>query len=91
MSIFADYHLAHKILPIGESPQGTEGAIPLPDIKETLKKKEEEERARIEEEMLKEKRRIKRSDKEAFTRVSFSLACFELSASISLSSTTPIW
>lgn len=54
---------------IGEVPQSSEGAIPLPDIKETLKKKEEEERARIEEEKLKEKRRIKRSDKEAFTRL----------------------
>jgi len=50
-------------------------AIPLPDIKETLKKKEEEERYRIEEEKLKEKRRIKRSDKEAFTRVSDLSSC----------------
>lgn len=55
--------------PIGETPQGSEGAIPLPDIKETLKRKEEEERARVEEEKLKEKRRIKRSDKEAFTKL----------------------
>ena len=57
----------------GESPQSSEGAIPLPDIKETMKKKEEEERARIEEEKLKQKRRIKRSDKEAFIRVSLML------------------
>ena len=49
---------------------GSAEAIPLPDIKEMLKKKEEEERARIEEQKLKEKSRIKRSDKEAFTRVS---------------------
>ena len=59
----------------GEAPKSSEGAIPLPDIKETLKKKEEEEKARIEEEKLKEKRRIKRSDKEAFTRVSSSAHC----------------
>lgn len=52
-----------------DSPQIAEGAIPLPDIRETLKKKEEEEQARIEEEKLKEKRRIKRSDKEAFARL----------------------
>ena len=44
--------------------------IPLPDIRETLQKKQEEERARAEEEKLKEKRKIKRSDKEAFARVS---------------------
>jgi hypothetical protein len=47
----------------------SDGAIPLPDIKETLKKKEEEEKARIEEEKLKEKRRIKRSDKKALAKV----------------------
>ena len=44
--------------------------IALPDIKETLQKKEDEERARVEEEKLKDKRKIKRSDKEAFARVS---------------------
>lgn len=54
---------------IDESPQSAEGAIPLPDIRDTLKRKEEEEQARVEEEKLKEKRRIKRSDKEAFTRL----------------------
>lgn len=47
-----------------------DGAIPLPDIREARQKKEAEELARQEEERLKEKRRIKRSDKEAFTRVS---------------------
>jgi hypothetical protein len=51
------------------APQGTAEAIPLPDIKEMLKKKEEEEKARVIEESLKEKRRIKRSDKAAFARV----------------------
>jgi len=54
---------------IDEAPLKGGGAIPLPDIRETLKKKEEEEQARIEEEKLKEKSRIKRSDKEAFTRL----------------------
>jgi hypothetical protein len=52
-----------------DAPQGTAEAIPLPDIKEMLKKKEVEENARVVEESLKEKRRIKRSDKAAFTRV----------------------
>ena len=53
--------------------QNAADAINLPDIKEQLKKKEEEERARIEEEKLKDKRRIKRSDKEAFARVSWDI------------------
>lgn len=52
-----------------DAKPGSAEAIPLPDIKETLKKKEEEEKARVEEEKLKENRRIKRSDKEAFTRL----------------------
>lgn len=71
MSVVPVHHTLKLFLPaVGETPQGSEGAIPLPDIKETLKRKEEEERARVEEEKLKEKRRIKRSDKEAFTKVS---------------------
>jgi len=56
-----------------EPVQNAADAINLPDIKEQLKKKEEEERARIEEEKLKDKRRIKRSDKEAFARVSWDI------------------
>jgi len=46
------------------------GAIPLPDIREARKKKQmEEELARQEEELEEKRVRIKRSDKEAFTRV----------------------
>lgn len=46
-------------------------AIPLPDIKEARKKKQmEEEIARMEQEKEEQKVRIKRTDKEAFRRVS---------------------
>lgn len=46
-------------------------AIPLPDIKEARKKKQlEEEVARMEQEKEEQKVRIKRSDKEAFRKVS---------------------
>jgi vacuolar-type H+-ATPase subunit E/Vma4 len=44
----------------------------LPDIKDMLKKKEiEQEKERIEEETRQSVKKIKRSDKEAFTKVSF--------------------
>ena len=59
--------------------ESSNDSIPLPDIKQARQKKEAEEMARKEEQMLKEKRRIKRSDKEAFTRVSrvyLYLGCF---------------
>jgi hypothetical protein len=47
-------------------------AILLPDIKEARKKKQmEEEMARVEQEKEEQKVRIKRSDKEAFRRVSY--------------------
>jgi hypothetical protein len=50
--------------------EDTGGAIPLPDIKQALKKKEmEEEIARFEEEKEVNKVRIKRTDKEAFRKV----------------------
>jgi hypothetical protein len=50
--------------------QDTGGAIPLPDIKQTLRKKEmEEEIARMAEEKEEKKVRIKRTDKEAFRKV----------------------
>ncbi|CAB9505843.1 expressed unknown protein [Seminavis robusta] len=61
--------LGGETQPAGNAPVEGSGAIPLPDIKETLKRKEMEEKARQVEESLKEKRRIKRSDKEAFTRL----------------------
>lgn len=49
-----------------------DGAIPLPDIKEARKKKlMEEELAKMEQEQEEQKVRIKRSDKEAFAKVSF--------------------
>ena len=52
-------------------PQESEGAIPLPDIKEALKKKEQEEQlARMEEEKEANKIKIKRTDKEALLKVS---------------------
>jgi len=45
-------------------------AIPLPDIKEAKRKKQmEEELARMEDEKEEKRVRIKRSDKEAFTKV----------------------
>lgn len=50
--------------------ESSDEAIPLPDIKEARRKKEAEELARLEEERLKEKRKIKRGDREAFTKVS---------------------
>ena len=47
------------------------GAIPLPDIKEARKRKQmEEENARIQKEQHEQKVKIKRTDKEAFRRVS---------------------
>jgi hypothetical protein len=53
--------------------QDESGAIPLPDIKQALKKKAmEEELARIEEEKEEEKVRIKRTDKAAFAKVRIS-------------------
>ena len=61
-----------------EPPQSTStvsGAIPLPDIKEARKRKQmEEEEARIQQEQDEQKVRIKRTDKEAFRRVS----CFHI-------------
>ena len=46
--------------------------IPLPDIKEVLKKKEiEEEMARMEEEQAETKVKIKRSDRKALAKVRF--------------------
>ena len=52
------------------SPQEAEGAIPLPDIKEALKKKEmEEELARMEEEKEASKVKIKRGDSDALLKV----------------------
>lgn len=65
-----------KVAPQVDAPQGTAEAIPLPDIKEMLKKKDEEEKARLLEESLKDKRRIKRSDKAAFARVRHSFLRF---------------
>ena len=54
---------------ITQSPEEN-GAIPLPDIKQALKKKAmEEELARIEEEKDEQRVRIKRTDKEAFAKV----------------------
>lgn len=48
----------------------TDGAIPLPDIREALeKKKEKEEQARLEEQKELDKVKIKRSDKEAFKKL----------------------
>lgn len=52
------------------SPQQTDNAIPLPDIKEVLKKKEmEQELARIEEEDDEQKVKIKRGDRKALLKV----------------------
>jgi hypothetical protein len=52
-------------------PESGGAAIPLPDIKQALRKKEmEEEQARIEEEEEETKVRIKRTDKKAMARVS---------------------
>lgn len=49
-------------------------AIPLPDIKEVLRKKEvEEELARIEEEQAETKVKIKRNDKKALAKVTLIL------------------
>ena len=57
----------------GNAPLSTDAEntmIPLPDIKEVLKKKElEEELARIEEEQAETKVKIKRSDKKALAKV----------------------
>ena len=51
--------------------QSASEAIPLPDIRQALQSKAlEEEKARIEEEKEAARVKIKRSDKEAFTRVS---------------------
>lgn len=57
-----------------ESSGGTSSDDPLvlPDIKDMLKKKEiEQEKERIEEEKRQSVKKIKRSDKEAFRKVSF--------------------
>jgi hypothetical protein len=54
------------------STDGETTMIPLPDIKEVLKKKElEEELARIEEEQAETKVKIKRSDRKALAKVRF--------------------
>ena len=55
-----------------EAPQQPDSqAIPLPDIREALKKKQmEEELARAQEEEEEQRVLIKRSDKEAFAKVS---------------------
>ena len=53
------------------SPALDAGAIPLPDIREARQKKlMEEELARIEEAKEESRVKVKRSDKEAFTKVS---------------------
>jgi hypothetical protein len=60
--------------PSSEEPSSTtlSGAIALPDIKEARKRKQmEEELARVELEKEEQKVRIKRTDKEAFRRVSW--------------------
>ena len=59
-------------------PSSNEGPIPLPDIRDQLKRKELQEKiAQMEAEEEAKKVKIKRSDKEAFTKVS--LACSLLS------------
>ena len=59
-------------------PSSNEGPIPLPDIRDQLKRKELQEKiAQMEAEEEAKKVKIKRSDKEAFTKVS--LACGYLS------------
>lgn len=51
-------------------PSGSDGVIPLPDIRQALKKKAvEEELKRMEAEKKAARVRIKRSDKEAFRKV----------------------
>jgi hypothetical protein len=62
--------------PSSEEPSSTtlSGAIALPDIKEARKRKQmEEEMARVELEKEEQKVRIKRTDKEAFRRVSWTM------------------
>jgi hypothetical protein len=55
---------------VGVKPEGDSTAIPLPDIKQVLRKKEiEEEMARIEEEEEETKVRIKRTDRKAMAKV----------------------
>lgn len=69
-----------------ETPMKSEdsSAIPLPDIKEALRKKEmEKELARMEEEKEKSKPKIKRSDKDAFTRVCLYF-CLRVPASLAI-------
>lgn len=54
-----------------ESGNSDNTAIPLPDIREARRRKEiEEELARTEQEKEEQKVKIKRSDKEAFRKVS---------------------
>lgn len=56
-------------------PESSEGAIPLPDIREALKKKQlEEELARAQEEEEEQRVLVNRSDKEAFAKVRFRYA-----------------
>lgn len=52
-----------------EPAQGTASTIALPDIKDLLKRKEDDAKTAIQEEEQKEKRRIKKSDKKAFARL----------------------
>ena len=55
----------------GSSSSSTEGPIPLPDIRDQLKRKELQEKiAKMEEEEKEQKVKIKRSDKAAFIKVS---------------------
>lgn len=57
--------------------EGDNTALPLPDIKDTLRKKElEEEMARIEEEEAETRVKIKRSDRKAMSKVSSPLFGF---------------
>lgn len=57
---------------VAKSTDSENTMIPLPDIKEVLKKKElEEELARIEEEQAETKVKIKRSDRKALAKVRF--------------------
>ena len=54
----------------GSSSSSTEGPIPLPDIRDQLKRKELQEKiAKMEEEEKEQKVKIKRSDKAAFIKV----------------------
>jgi hypothetical protein len=58
-------------VPTTESSSSVSNAIPLPDIKEARKRKQmEEEMARIQQEQDEQKVKIKRTDKEAFRKVS---------------------